>query len=145
VDDFDWVTAQAGCTTVLMFKRLQDGARKEVDLRCLAQHASGEDVNAANNPLTPKITTNFHDQWAPELYDLDEVSNELLFRGLIPDSAARASSFATRCQWSPRPIGRGHEDRTGRPEHHRPLSLWVEAGAHGDRGGLSVHAANRHQ
>jgi hypothetical protein len=51
----------SGLSTELMFKRLQDGARKEVDLRCLAQHASGEDVNAANNPLTPKITINFHD------------------------------------------------------------------------------------
>lgn len=51
----------------------------------LAQtQASHEDVNAANNPLTPKITVNFHDQWAPELYDLDEGSNAFLFRGVIP-------------------------------------------------------------
>jgi len=44
---------------------------------------STEDVNAANNPLTPKITVNFHDQWAPDLYDL-EASNAFLFRGVIP-------------------------------------------------------------
>jgi hypothetical protein len=33
----------------------------------LAQQPSSTDVNAANNPLTPEITVNFHDQWAPEL------------------------------------------------------------------------------
>jgi len=49
-----------------------------------AQRASAEDVNAANNPLTPKITINFHDQWAPELYDVDEGSNAFLFRGVVP-------------------------------------------------------------
>jgi len=49
-----------------------------------AQHASAEDVNAANNPLTPKITINFHDQWAPELYDVGEGSNAFLFRGVVP-------------------------------------------------------------
>jgi len=49
-----------------------------------AQQASAEDVNAANNPLTPKITINFRDQWAPELCDVDEGSNAFLFRGLVP-------------------------------------------------------------
>src|SRR5690349_8745401 len=49
-----------------------------------AQQATAEDVNAANNPLTPKITINFHDQWAPELYDVDEASNAFLFRGVVP-------------------------------------------------------------
>jgi hypothetical protein len=46
--------------------------------------ASAEDVNAANNPLTPKITVNLQDQWAPELYDLDEASNAFLLRGIVP-------------------------------------------------------------
>ena len=32
-DGFDWVTAQAGCTTEAMFERLQDGARTDVDRR----------------------------------------------------------------------------------------------------------------
>ena len=32
-DGFDWVTAQAGCTTEVMFERLQDGARTDVDRR----------------------------------------------------------------------------------------------------------------
>ncbi len=46
---------------------------------------SAEDVNAANNPLTPKITLNLHDQWAPRLYDLpDDYTNAVLFRGVLP-------------------------------------------------------------
>jgi len=32
-DDFDWVTAQAGCSVELMFQRLQDGARADVEKR----------------------------------------------------------------------------------------------------------------
>lgn len=48
------------------------------------QQPSADDVNAANNPLTPKITVNFHDQAAPDLYDLDQGSNAFLFRGVVP-------------------------------------------------------------
>jgi len=33
MDDFDWVSAQAGCRTDLMFQRLLEGARKDVDRR----------------------------------------------------------------------------------------------------------------
>jgi hypothetical protein len=51
----------------------------------LAQGASTEDMNAANNPLTPKITVNFHDYWAPTLSDVDDAyTNSFLFRGLVP-------------------------------------------------------------
>jgi hypothetical protein len=32
-DDFDWVSAQGGCTAEQMFKRLLDGARQDVDRR----------------------------------------------------------------------------------------------------------------
>ena len=32
-DNFDWVTAQGGCTAEEMFKRLLDGARQDVDRR----------------------------------------------------------------------------------------------------------------
>jgi len=32
-DDFDWVSAQAGCAVGLMFGKLQDGARRDVDRR----------------------------------------------------------------------------------------------------------------
>lgn len=50
-----------------------------------ADAQSAADANAANNPLTPKITVNIQDQWAPELYDLDEGSNAFLFRGVVPN------------------------------------------------------------
>jgi hypothetical protein len=58
-------------------------------LACLPAAASGqapssEAVNEANNPLTPKITINLHDQWAPKLYDSDDYTNQFLLRGLIP-------------------------------------------------------------
>ncbi|HMH15135.1 MAG TPA: hypothetical protein VK578_18685 [Edaphobacter sp.] len=49
-----------------------------------AQKPSAESVNEANNPLTPKITINFQNQGAPQLYDTDDGSNAFLFRGLIP-------------------------------------------------------------
>ena len=32
-DNFDWVTAQAGCSVELMFQRLQDGTRADVERR----------------------------------------------------------------------------------------------------------------
>ncbi|MGE3784193.1 MAG: hypothetical protein AB7H71_15845, partial [Alphaproteobacteria bacterium] len=41
--------------------------------------------NDANNPLTPKITFNFHDYYDPSLFGLpDRDANQLLLRGLIP-------------------------------------------------------------
>jgi len=45
-----------------------------------AQKASAEDVNKANNPLTPAITLNFQDQ----AHDLDQWSNAFLLRGVVP-------------------------------------------------------------
>lgn len=38
MDDFDWVSAQSGCRIDLMFQRLLEGARKDVDRR----NAAGE-------------------------------------------------------------------------------------------------------
>jgi hypothetical protein len=32
-DDFDWVSAQAGCSVTQMFQKLQDGARADVERR----------------------------------------------------------------------------------------------------------------
>jgi hypothetical protein len=32
-DNFDWVTAQAGCSVELMYQKLQDGARADVERR----------------------------------------------------------------------------------------------------------------
>lgn len=45
-----------------------------------------QDVNEANNPLTPKITINFHDYFIPSFIDTpgDPHANQFLFRGLIP-------------------------------------------------------------
>lgn len=53
-------------------------------LSLLAQKASPADVNAANNPLTPMVTINLHNQAAPYLYDVSPGSNAFLLRGLIP-------------------------------------------------------------
>lgn len=50
----------------------------------ITQKPSADDVNKANNPLTPAITINFQDQGAPELYDLDQGSNAFLMRGVLP-------------------------------------------------------------
>jgi hypothetical protein len=51
----------------------------------LAAAQEHDDVNAANNPLTPKITINFHDYYIPKLTDLpDRYANQFLLRGLIP-------------------------------------------------------------
>jgi hypothetical protein len=79
-------------------KRLRNGVRIEtlrvavsvaLSVLCVcpaagAQQQSAEDVNAANNPLTPKITFNVQDQGAPDLYDVDPGSNAFLLRGVIP-------------------------------------------------------------
>lgn len=45
-----------------------------------------QDVNAANNPLTPKVTINFHDYYVPELGGIpgDRHANQFLLRGLVP-------------------------------------------------------------
>jgi len=53
-----------------------------------AQQPSAEDVNAANNPLTPTITFKIHNLWAPELYDLDPGSNSFLLSGSLGTSKA---------------------------------------------------------
>ena len=49
-----------------------------------AQQPSAQDVNAANNPLTPTLTFNAHDFWAPDLYDVEPGSNSFLLRGVVP-------------------------------------------------------------
>lgn len=47
-----------------------------------------DDLNAANNPLTPKITINFQNYYVPELTDLKgRYANQFLLRGLIPSNA----------------------------------------------------------
>ncbi len=49
-----------------------------------ARAQSAEDVNAANNPLTPKLGVNFQDQYAPRLYDSDDWTNAFLLRSTVP-------------------------------------------------------------
>ncbi|WP_062227748.1 hypothetical protein [Aureimonas frigidaquae] len=50
-----------------------------------AQAQAHEDVNAANNPLTPKITLNFQNFYTPDIVGLGgRQSNAFLLRGLIP-------------------------------------------------------------
>ena len=79
----------------------------------LAQdHASSDQTNQANNPLTPKITVNVQDQWAPELYESDEDTNALLLRGLIPHrlgGPAQLFRFTLPVVTAPTPSG----DTTG--------------------------------
>jgi len=45
---------------------------------------STDQMNEANNPLTPKITVNIQDYWAPSLYGTDDDTNSFLLRGVIP-------------------------------------------------------------
>ena len=45
---------------------------------------SADAANEANNPLTPKITLNVQDQWAPRLYGSDDETNAVLLRGTTP-------------------------------------------------------------
>jgi hypothetical protein len=51
----------------------------------LVRAQTAEEVNQANNPLTPKVTLNLQDQWAPRLYDAPgDFTNSVLFRGVVP-------------------------------------------------------------
>jgi hypothetical protein len=52
----------------------------------LAAHAQdGDASNAANNPLTPSITVNFHDYYVPDIIGQpDREANQYLQRGLMP-------------------------------------------------------------
>jgi len=58
------------------------GALFLAPLTLIAQTA--DEVNEANNPLTPSITANVQDLYAPRLYDSDGSSNSLLLRGVLP-------------------------------------------------------------
>jgi hypothetical protein len=62
----------AACSTVL--------------LASLASAQEHQDINEANNPLTPKITINFQDYFIPSFKDTpgNPHANQFLLRGLIP-------------------------------------------------------------
>lgn len=61
-------------------------------------------TNEANNPLTPKVTINFHNYYVPSLTDLDDRrANQFLLRGLVPHSAFGAAQlFRFTCPLRPR-------------------------------------------
>lgn len=47
--------------------------------------ASGEDMNAADNPLTPTIGANLHNLYTGRYYRLDDADgNAVLLRGTLP-------------------------------------------------------------
>ncbi len=56
--------------------------------------SSDQSTNEANNPLTPKITVNFHDYWGAQLYGTKEGTNAFLFVASSPinSSGCRKSS-----------------------------------------------------
>jgi len=68
-DNFDWVTAQAGCSAVQMFQNLQDGAKVDVERRNLA--ASGRS-----------------DTWRFEFHDGDEGFEVVRIAASSKDGAA---------------------------------------------------------
>ena len=45
---------------------------------------TSDQVNANNNPLTPSISVNLQDYWAPSLYDSDASTNAALLRVVMP-------------------------------------------------------------
>ena len=74
IEDRHWVAARAGQVLFLML----------ISALAIAQKPSADDVNKANNPLTPAITVNLQDQGQPELYDQDQGANSFLLRGVVP-------------------------------------------------------------
>ena len=44
---------------------------------------TAKDVNAANNPLTPKLTVNLQDQHVSSYYGLESDANTILLRGVL--------------------------------------------------------------
>jgi hypothetical protein len=49
-----------------------------------AAQPSTDQMNEANNPLTPKLTVNVQNYWAPRLYGTDAHTNTFLLRGVMP-------------------------------------------------------------
>src|SRR5215207_1968397 len=68
-DNFDWVSAQAGCSAIQMFQKLQDGAKADVDRRNAA--ASGRS-----------------DQWRFEFHDDDDGFEVVRIAASSKDGAA---------------------------------------------------------
>jgi hypothetical protein len=68
------------------FKALALAAWALVSLATTASGQEHQDVNEANNPLTPKITLNLHDYYIPSFIGPpgDRHANQFLLRGLVP-------------------------------------------------------------
>ena len=60
----------------------------------LAFGQSHDQVNEANNPLTPKLGVNFQDQYVRKAYDVDDWTNAFLFRSTIPHRIGGAPQIA---------------------------------------------------
>jgi sugar-specific transcriptional regulator TrmB len=78
-DDFDWVSAQAACSTAEMFQRLLDGARKDVERR----------INAAPDR---------DDQWDFEVHS----DNEDHFEVARKTNSSKSGAFVTFERVGPR-------------------------------------------
>jgi hypothetical protein len=70
---------------MLHSKRFRIGVVLWSGLQFSTAIAQAQDSNAANSPLTPSITVNFHDYYVPDIIDLpDREANQYLQRGLLP-------------------------------------------------------------
>jgi hypothetical protein len=78
-DDFDWVSAQAACSTEQMFQRLLDGARKDVEQR-------------------EKAAADRDDQWTFEVHSDDEDHFEVARKR----NSGKAGAFVTFLRVGPR-------------------------------------------
>jgi hypothetical protein len=68
-------------------KRIMLLALFALSLAATVRAQTSEEVNEANNPLTPKITVNLQDQYVGSYYRLhDSDSNSFLVRGVLPHS-----------------------------------------------------------
>jgi hypothetical protein len=66
-------------------KKIMLRALLALSLTVDAAAQTAEEVNEANNPLTPKITVNLQDQYVGSYYGLrDSDSNSFLVRGVLP-------------------------------------------------------------
>jgi hypothetical protein len=78
-DDFDWVSAQAACSTAQMFQRLLDGARKDVEQR-------------------EKAASDREDRWGFEVHSDDEDHFEVA----RTTNSGKAGAFVTFERVGPR-------------------------------------------
>ena len=100
-----------------------------------AQKPSADDVNKANNPLTPVITVNFQDQAQPLLYDLDQGPMHFFSAEFSRTSwEACTSSFAIPCLWLLHPMERVAQIEAMNPlQQPIPHRVYIHASHYCDR------------